>query len=122
MPRHPHQRLLLQPPQHRPLRRHPPQADTSTLAEIGATGEGDLAKLVQQQRIVVRTVHMGLVVSDIQVSMDKVASLAANMGGWTVSSERADDFSGKVAVRVPAERLDEAIGQVRNVAVRSSLR
>ena len=87
------------------------------MAEIGATGEGDLAKLVQQQRIVVRTVHMGLVVSDIQVSMDKVASLAANMGGWTVSSERADDFSGKVAVRVPAERLDEAIGQVRKVAV-----
>ena len=87
------------------------------MAEFEATGEGDLAKLVQQQRIVVRTVHMGLVVSDIQVSMDKVASVAANMGGWTVSSERADDFSGKVAVRVPAERLDEAIGQVRNVAV-----
>ena len=39
------------------------------------------------------------------------------MGGWTVSSERADDFSGRIAVRVPAERLDEAIGKVRTVAV-----
>ena len=95
----------------------PAQADTSALSEIGATGDGDLAKLVQQQRIVVRTVHMALVVSDIQVSMDKVASVAANMGGWTVSSERANDFGGKIAVRVPAERLDEAIGQVRDVAV-----
>ena len=60
---------------------------------------------------------MALVVSNIQVSMDKVASVAANMGGWTVSSERANDFGGRIAVRVPAERLDEAIGQVRNVAV-----
>ena len=88
-----------------------------TLSEVGATGDGDLAKLVQQQRIVVRTVHMALVVSNIQTAMDKVASLAANMGGWTVSSERANDFGGKIAVRVPAERLDEAIGQVRSVAV-----
>jgi len=95
----------------------PAQTDTSAISEIGATGDGDLAKLVQQQRIVVRTVHMALVVSNIQTAMDKVASLAANMGGWTVSSERANDFGGKIAVRVPAERLDEAIGQVRSVAV-----
>ena len=95
----------------------PAQADTSALSEIGATSDGDLAKLVQQQRIVVRTVHMALIVSNIQVSMDKVASVAANMGGWTVSSERANDFGGRIAVRVPAERLDEAIGQVRDVAV-----
>ena len=95
----------------------PAQADTSTLAEFKATDEGDLAKLVQQQRIVVRTVHMALVVSEIQGSMDKVATVAANMGGWTVSSERANDFGGRIAVRVPAERLDEAIGLVRNVAV-----
>ena len=95
----------------------PAQTDTSAISEVGATGDGDLAKLVQQRRIVVRTVHMALVVSNIQTAMDKVASLAANMGGWTVSSERANDFGGKIAVRVPAERLDEAIGQVRSVAV-----
>ena len=49
--------------------------------------------------------------------MDGVANIAANMGGWTVSSDRSDDFSGRIAVRVPAERLDEAIVQVRGVAV-----
>ena len=48
--------------------------------------------------------------------MDRIASVAANMGGWTVSSERSDDFSGKVAVRVPADRLDEAVAQVRGAA------
>ena len=49
-------------------------------------------------------------------AMDRIASVAANMGGWTVSSERSDDFSGKVAVRVPADRLDEAVAQVRGAA------
>ncbi len=79
--------------------------------------DDDVAKLVRQQRIVVRTVDMGLVVSDVQESMDWVASVAHGMGGWTVSSERADDFSGRIAVRVPAERLDEAIAEVRDIAV-----
>ena len=80
-------------------------------------GSGEMATLVRQQRIVVRTVDMSLVVSGIQASMDEVAALAYGMGGWTVSSERADDFSGFVTVRVPAERLDEAIARLRDIAV-----
>ena len=80
-------------------------------------GSGEMATLVRQQRIVVRTVDMSIVVSGIQVSMDEVAALADSMGGWTVSSERADDFSGFVTVRVPAERLDEAIARLRDIAV-----
>ena len=80
------------------------------------TGENELAKLASNQRIVVRTMDMGLVVANIQAAMDRIASVAANMGGWTVSSERSDDFSGKVAVRVPADRLDEAVAQVRGAA------
>ena len=77
---------------------------------------GELAKLASNQRIVVRTMDMGLVVANIQGAMDRIASVAANMGGWTVSSERSDDFSGKIAVRVPADRLDEAVAQVRGAA------
>ena len=80
------------------------------------TGGDELATLASNQRIVVRTMDMGLVVANIQTAMDRVASVAANMGGWTVSSERSDDFSGKVAVRVPADRLDEAVALVRGAA------
>ena len=81
------------------------------------TGDGAMATLVRQQRIVVRTVAMSLVVSGIQNSMDDVAAVAYGMGGWTVSSERSSGFSGSIAVRVPAERLDEAIAQIRDIAV-----
>ena len=80
-------------------------------------GSGEMATLVRQQRIVVRTVDMSIVVSGIQASMDEVAALADSMGGWTVSSERSDDFTGAIYVRVPAERLDEAIGRLRDIAV-----
>ena len=81
------------------------------------TGDGAMATLVRQQRIVVRTVAMSLVVFGIQKSMDDVAAVAYGMGGWTVSSERSSGFSGSIAVRVPAERLDEAIAQIRDIAV-----
>ena len=61
---------------------------------------------------------MSLVVAgSIQASMDRVASVAESMGGWTVSSERSDDFSGRIAVRVPAGRLDEAVTLIRDMAV-----
>ena len=100
-----------------------PSTRVDGAAESGTDGNGssdapgdELATLAQDQRIVVRTMDMGLVVAGIQTAMDRVASIAANMGGWTVSSERSDDFSGKIAVRVPADRLDEAVALVRGAA------
>ena len=86
-------------------------------AANGSSDNGEVATLVRQRRIVVRTVDMGLVVSGIQASMDGVAAVAHGMGGWIVSSERSNDFSGSIAVRVPAERLDEAIARIRDIAV-----
>ena len=93
-----------------------PEAGPDAAADEETSPSDDMATLVQQRRIVIRTVDMGLVVADVQASMDRVASIAANMGGWTVSSERADDFSGQISVRVPAERLDEAVARVRGTA------
>ena len=96
-----------------------PTRTTPSLAANGLFTDGPVATLVRQERIVVRTVDMVLVVvaGSIQKSMDSVASVADSMGGWTVSSERLDDFSGRIAVRVPAERLDEAVTLIRDIAV-----
>ena len=91
------------------------ESDKDGNGSSDASGD-ELATLASNQRIVVRTMDMGLVVANIQAAMDRIASVAANMGGWTVSSERSDDFSGKVAVRVPADRLDEAVALVRGAA------
>ena len=84
---------------------------------------GDTATLVQQRRIIVRTVDMGIVVGDVGESIDAIGNVAEEMGGWLVSSSHADERFGFVSVRVPAERLDEAIQRLRAMAqdVRSEI-
>ena len=77
---------------------------------------GDTATLVQQRRIIVRTVDMGIVVGDVGESIDAIGGVAEEMGGWLVSSSHADERFGFVSVRVPAERLDEAIQRLRAMA------
>ena len=75
------------------------------------------AALVSQQRIIVRTVEMGLVVADVSVGVDSVADLARELGGWVVSSDRSQKHNGFISVRVPAEKLDDAIQRLRALAV-----
>ena len=96
-----------------------PEAQAQTASggdDASASDQGDTP--LRQQRIVVRTMDISLVVAGaVQGSIDQVAALAEGMGGWTVSSQRFDDFSGSIAVRVPAERLDEAVERLRGIAV-----
>ena len=77
---------------------------------------GDTATLVQQKRIIVRTVDMGIEVDDVGESIDAIGGLAEEMGGWLVSSSRAEEHRGFVSVRVPAERLEKAILRLRAMA------
>ena len=77
---------------------------------------GDAATLVQQRRIIVRTVDMGIVVDDVGESIDAIGGVAEEMGGWLVSSSHAEEHFGFVSVRVPAERLEEAILRLRAMA------
>ncbi len=77
---------------------------------------GDTATLVQQRRIIVRTVDMGIEIDDVRESIDAIGSLAEEMGGWLVSSSHSEEHRGFVSVRVPAERLEEAILRLRAMA------
>ncbi len=76
----------------------------------------DTATLVQQRRIIVRTVDMGVLVDDVGESIDAIGGVAEEMGGWLVSSSRAEEHRGFVSIRVPAERLEEAILRLRSMA------
>ena len=76
----------------------------------------DVATLVQQQRIIVRTVDMTMVVNDVAESVDAIGGVAQEMGGWLVSSSRAEEHFGFVSIRVPAQRLEEAITRLRGMA------
>ena len=76
------------------------------------------ASVAAQERIIVRTVKMELVVDSVPDKVDRIAGLAQDMGGWMVFSDRSAVHWGNVSVRVPAQQLDEAIRRIRSLAIR----
>ncbi|MDE2937740.1 MAG: DUF4349 domain-containing protein [Chloroflexota bacterium] len=71
------------------------------------------ASVAAQNRIIVRTVGMGLIVDNVADAVDLVGDVALELGGWTVSSDRNAIHRGSVSVRVPAQQLDEAVRRIR---------
>ena len=76
------------------------------------------ASVAAQERIIVRTVRMGVVVDSVPAAVDRIGELADGLGGWTVFSDRSAVHWGNVSVRVPAQELDEAVRQIRALAIR----
>ena len=76
------------------------------------------ASVAAQNRIIVRTVGMGLIVDNVANSVDRVGDVAQELGGWTVSSDRSAIHRGSVSVRVPAQQLDEAVRRIRALGIR----
>ncbi len=103
-----------------------PAIAPSFVADFGATDEElknlevEASRLAMslpvQDRIIVRTVDMALVVNDVSKSVDAVDSMAQELGGWVLRSNRNEIHRGFIAIRVPAERVDEAIARLRGLA------
>jgi hypothetical protein len=77
------------------------------------------------ERVVIQTASLTLVVPDPAASADEIADLADEMGGFVVSSNvsrttfadigvTADQ--GSIQIRVPAERLQEALERIKSGA------
>ena len=71
-----------------------------------------------QNRIIVRTVTMSLVVADVAESVDRIAGVAVNFDGWVVSTDRSTGHDAFVAIRVPAQKLDDVVLQLRELATK----
>ncbi len=97
-----------------------PAAAANVMVENDSAGSSDqqLAQLVTQQRIIIRTVDMGVEVDDVGAAIDDIGDLAKRMGGWVVSSDRPLRHTGSVSIRVPAEMLDQAILDIRALSLR----
>ncbi len=85
-------------------------------ADIEASSE-TLAQLVNQERIIVRTVEATIVVTEVQGSMDRITAMVRGLGGWVVSTNRFEKHRGFISFRVPAEALDKATARLREMAV-----
>ena len=86
-------------------------------ADLDVSTDEQVATLAAQQRIIVRTVDMTFVVSDVSVSLDAITELAQQMGGWMVSRDQRQKHRGFMSIRVPADKLDAAALRLREMAV-----
>ena len=108
-----------------------PAADSEEAeeAEVLLAGSGGLfqsaplseeaqSSAVAQNRIIVRTVDMGIIVPDVPRAADEILATTRSHGGWQVSSDRSRTHRASLAVRVPAELLDEFVDLIREMAER----
>ena len=91
-------------------------SEQAAATDIEASSETH-AQLVNQERIIVRTVEATIVVTDVQGSMDRITALARELGGWVISTNRFEKHRGFISFRIPAEALDKATARLREMAV-----
>ncbi len=82
---------------------------------------------VAQDRLVIKNANLSLVVKDAAASVNSITALTESLGGFVVSSnvyQTSTDAAGNkimsasITVRVPSEKLNDALAQLRGMAVR----
>lgn len=97
----------------------------SFAAEVMESSTGDTAGFsgepAQAERLVIQNADLGIVVADPESKLDEIGEMAEEMGGYVVSknvyqtttSTNLQVPEGSITVRVPAERLEEALAQIK---------
>ncbi len=104
--------------------RAPRQASEEVALEQGSTrfyqntplNDEALRSIVPQNRVIVRTVDIGIIVRNVPSAREEIALLAEGMGGWEVTSERSQRHEASISVRVPAELLGQFLQRLRDTA------
>lgn len=74
---------------------------------------------VVQERLIIRTGHLDIVVTDVDATIAEIGSFATRNGGWVVQSN-VQEYSykvGDVTVRVPAGDFDTIMTEIKALAV-----
>lgn len=78
-----------------------------------------------QERMVIQTASLRVSVADPAQAMQATSALATRLGGYVVNSQRWTDSSGyervsyehtSISIRVPAEKLEEAMQDIREMS------
>ena len=87
---------------------------------------GEVNVQAAQDRLVIKNADLAIVVKDSAARMKQISDLAVEMGGFVVSSNLYQSYYGPnsievpeatVVIRVPSERLDEALEKIKEGAV-----
>ena len=98
-----------------------PMADGSR----STTVKTDFSSTQLQERLVIQNADLSIVVADPQTKMSAISAMAKEMGGFVVSSNMYQTYlsngepvpEGSIVIRVPAEKLDNALNQIKSDAV-----
>jgi len=83
-------------------------------------GTGALPSIAEE-RMIVRNGEISLVVNDVTDARDEIAQLAVRFDGYVVSSQisgEEQDMRGWISIRVPDDRFESALAELRDLAVR----
>jgi hypothetical protein len=82
---------------------------------------GSTQSNIPQERLIIRTAELSIVVSDTEEVMKTIARMVEENGGWVVSSnayQYSDTaVSGDITVRVPADGFTSALEAMRGLAL-----
>ncbi len=84
------------------------------------SGTGALPSGVEE-RMIVRTGDISLVVDDVVDARDEISQLAGRLDGYVVSfqiSGEEQEMRGWISIRVPDDKFDQALTELRELAVR----
>jgi len=94
--------------------------DSAGQSKISSEGGNNYGSSDTDRKII-KTGYISLEVENIIETMDKIALLAKDLGGYVVSSSKRgdddDDISGSMSIRIPAERFDETFTKLRQLAI-----
>jgi len=86
----------------------------------GGRGESEITDALTEGRKIVKTGSMTLEVENIAETLDEVAEMADELNGYVVSSYKYEykrRVLGRITIRVPFEKFEEAFERLRQLAV-----
>lgn len=94
-------------------------------ASRAAAGGGGGFEAAAVERMVIQNADLSIVVADPEAKMDEISKMAESMGGFVVSKNIYQTYTsnnvkvpeGSITVRVPAEKLEDALDQIKEDAV-----
>ena len=96
------------------------------MAMDSASSVSNVAQLADVERKIIKNASLTVVVKDPLQSMDDITKLAEQLGGYVVSSNVYQSNygpnaitvpEGNISIRIPAERLNEVLEQIKSSAV-----
>ena len=84
----------------------------------GSFAQGDAEAGIGEERLIVSTASLSLVVSDLGDALSRIETMAGRLGGVVGSSSRREDRAASISIRVPAEQFTMAMDELRDLAER----